>query len=228
MLDELDVAVATARADRGRPGGPAARQLRRLGAAVDRARDRAALPRGAPERRDRAARALDRRAAAGADRRRSVDVGLVRPPVEPDDALAHRARAARADGRGDPGRPSARAAARGSRCGGWPPSRWCCSRASRRPGFHDLLTGRLAATGTLPAGRPVRAGDADDHRPRRGRDRRLARARPRSPGWRSTGVTYRPLAGAPDTELLAVDARRRRLAAGRGVRRRRPRTRRAL
>jgi DNA-binding transcriptional LysR family regulator len=71
------------------------------------------------------------------------------------------------------------------------------------PGFHDLLTGRLAATGTSPqvvqyapemltiiglvaAGigvSPVPASVA-----------RLA----------LDGVTYRPLAGAPDTELVAV------------------------
>src|SRR5262249_42570588 len=71
------------------------------------------------------------------------------------------------------------------------------------PGFHDLLTGRIAATGTSPhvvqyapemttiiglvaAGiglSPVPASVA-----RLGLD----------------GVTYRPLIGAPDTELLAV------------------------
>ena len=77
------------------------------------------------------------------------------------------------------------------------------------PGFHDLLTGRLAATGTVPrvvqdapetitiiglvaAGigvSPVAASVADLALP---------------------GVVYRPLAGAPDTELVVVRARRRR------------------
>ena len=72
------------------------------------------------------------------------------------------------------------------------------------PGFHDLLTGRLAATRHVTPRGPVRAGDADDHRPGGGRDRASPRSRLGRRGLGLEGVTYRPLVGAPATELLAV------------------------
>ncbi|MGH2870224.1 MAG: LysR substrate-binding domain-containing protein [Solirubrobacteraceae bacterium] len=131
-----------------------------------------------------------------------VDVGLVRPPIDPDHALraevVMRERTVAAIPAGHPLAklrrvPLARLAA----------EPLVLFPREQAPGYHDLLTGRLAATGTSPqvvqyapemltiiglvaAGigvSPVPASVA-----------RLALA----------GVTYRPLVGAPDTELLAL------------------------
>ena len=202
MLAELDVAVATARRiDAGQAG---VLRVNFVGSALLSIvpgivqRFRRARPGVEVELRERSTVEQLRALSAGV-----VDVGLVRPPIEPDDALRDRGRDARAHRRGD-----ARPATRSPRCGG---SR--CARLAaeplvlfprdQAPGFHDLLTGRLAATGTSPhvvqyapemltiiglvaAGigvSPVPASVAQ-----------LA----------LDGVTYRPLGGAPDTELVAV------------------------
>jgi DNA-binding transcriptional LysR family regulator len=131
-----------------------------------------------------------------------MDVGLIRPPIEPDDALhtevVMRERTVAAIPAGHP-------LARLTRV---PLKRLAAEPLvlfprEQAPGFHDLLTGRLAATGTSPhvvqyapemltiiglvaAGigvSPVPASVA-----------RLG----------LEGVTYRPLVGAPATELVAV------------------------
>ncbi len=131
-----------------------------------------------------------------------IDVGLVRPPIDPDDAL--RAEVVMREPT-VAAIPAAHALAKLR----WVPLARLAAEPlvlfprAQAPGFHDLLTGRLAATGTSPkvaqyapemmtiiglvaAGigvSPVPASVA-----------RLA----------LDGVTYRPLRGAPDTELLAV------------------------
>ena len=131
-----------------------------------------------------------------------IDVGLVRPPIDVDESLATevvmRERTVAAI-------PSEHPLAKRSRIslrslGAEPLVLFPRDQA---PGFHDLLTGRLAATGRLPhvvqyapemttiiglvaAGiglSPVPASVA---------------------GLGLEGVTYRPLTGAPDTELVAV------------------------
>jgi DNA-binding transcriptional LysR family regulator len=131
-----------------------------------------------------------------------VDVGLVRPPIDPDDALraevVMRERTVAAIPAGHPLAKLRRVPL--GRLAGEPLVLFPREQA---PGYHDLLTGRLAATGTSPqvvqyapemltiiglvaAGigvSPVPASVA-----RLGLD----------------GVTYRPLVGAPDTELLAL------------------------
>jgi len=131
-----------------------------------------------------------------------VDVGLVRPPIDRDDALraevVMRERTIAAIPAADPLAKLRRVPLR--RLAAEPLVLFPREQA---PGYHDLLTGRLAATGTSPqvvqyapemltiiglvaAGigvSPVPASVA-----------RLA----------LDGVTYRPLSGAPDTELLAV------------------------
>lgn len=131
-----------------------------------------------------------------------MDVGLVRPPIEDDDALTTevvmRERTVAALPAGHPLAKLSRVPLR--RLAAEPLVLFTRDQA---PGFHDLLTSRLAATGTSPrvvqyapemltiiglvaAGigvSPVPASVA-----------RLA----------LDGVTYRPLVGAPDTQLLAV------------------------
>jgi len=131
-----------------------------------------------------------------------MDVGLVRPPIEPDDALhtevVMRERTVAAIPAGHPLARLARVPLK--RLAAEPLVLFPREQA---PGFHDLLTGRLAATGTSPhvvqyapemltiiglvaAGigvSPVPASVA-----------RLG----------LEGVTYRPLVGAPATELVAV------------------------
>ncbi len=131
-----------------------------------------------------------------------VDVGLVRPPIESDDALhtevVMRERTVAAIPAGHPLARLARVPLK--RLAAEPLVLFPREQA---PGFHDLLTGRLAATGTSPhvvqyapemltiiglvaAGigvSPVPASVA-----------RLG----------LEGVTYRPLVGAPATELVAV------------------------
>ena len=131
-----------------------------------------------------------------------IDVGLVRPPIDPDDALATevvmRERTVAAIPSDHPLAKRARIPLR--RLAAEPLVLFPREQA---PGFHDLLTGRLAATGSSPrvvqyapemttiiglvaAGiglSPVPASVA---------------------GLGLEGVTYRPLTGAPATELLAV------------------------
>ena len=92
---------------------------------------------------------------------------------------------------------------------------------AQAPGYHDQLIGRLAATGTTPARRPVRPGDDDDHRAGGRRHRRLAGAGlggapgPRRRHLPAAGRCARHRAGG-------AHAGGRGLAAGRGVRGRRP------
>ncbi len=131
-----------------------------------------------------------------------VDVGLVRPPVDADADLhtevVMRERTVAAIPSGHPLAALRRVPLR--RLASEPLVLFPREQA---PGFHDLLTSRLAATGTSPqvvqyapemltiiglvaAGigvSPVPASVA---------------------GLGLDGVTYRPLSGAPDTELLAV------------------------
>ncbi len=201
MLAELDVAVATAR--RLETGQAGLLRVSFVGSAllsivpgiVQRFR------RGRPlveiELRERSTVEQLRALSAGV-----VDVGLVRPPVDAGADLftevVMRERTVAAIPVGHPLAALRRV-----------PLRRLAAEAlvlfprEQAPGFHDLLTGRLAATGTSPqvvqyapemltiiglvaAGigvSPVPASVA-----RLGLD----------------GVTYRPLSGAPDTELLAV------------------------
>jgi DNA-binding transcriptional LysR family regulator len=131
-----------------------------------------------------------------------IDVGLVRPPIQADDQLrtevVMRERTIAAIPAGHPLARMRRIPLR--RLAAEPLVLFPREQA---PGFHDLLTGRLAATGTSPqvvqyapemltiiglvatgiGVSPVPASVAH-----------LA----------LDGVTYRPLSGAPDTELLAV------------------------
>ena len=186
MLGELDVAVATARRiDTGQAG---LLRVNFVGSALLSIvpgivqRFRRGRPEVEIELRERSTVDQLRALSAGV-----VDVGLVRPPVQTEHGPAHRGGDARAHGGRHP-RPATRwRSCAGCPCAGWPPSRWCCFRAQQAPGFHDLLTSRLAATGTLAPRRPVRAGDADDHRAGRRRDRRLPGAGLGRRGWRSTG-----------------------------------------
>lgn len=201
MLSELDVAVATARRiDTGQSGllrvsfvGSALLSI--VPGAVQ--RFRAARPNVEIVLRERSTAEQLRALAAGV-----VDVGLVRPPIDADDRLhaelVMRERTIAAI-------PVDHELATLRRI----PLRRLAAEPlvlfprEQAPGFHDLLTGRLAATGTSPhvvqhapemltiiglvaAGigvSPVPASVA-----------RLA----------LDGVTYRSLSGAPDTELLAL------------------------
>ena len=201
MLAELEVAVATVR--RIETGQAGLLRVSFVGSALLSIvpgivqRFRRGRPSVELELRERSTVEQLRALAAGV-----VDVGLVRPPIEAEDALRaqvvlrERTVAAIPDGH-----PLARLRR-------IPLRRFAAEPIvlfprQQAPGFHDLLTARLAATGTTPhvvqyapemltiiglvaAGigvSPVPASVA-----------RLA----------LDGVTYRPLSGAPDTELLAV------------------------
>jgi DNA-binding transcriptional LysR family regulator len=201
MLSELEVAVSTAqRIDTGQSGllrvtfvGSALLSI--VPGAVQ--RFRSARPDVEIELRERPTVDQLRTLNAGV-----VDLGLVRPPIEPDDRLrtelVMRERTIAAIPASHPLAALRRIPLR--RLAAEPlvlfPRR-------QAPGFHDLLIGRMAATGTTPyviqyapemltiiglvaAGVGVSPVPASVSR--------LAVA----------GVTYRPLSGAPDTELLAV------------------------
>ncbi|MGH2876498.1 MAG: LysR substrate-binding domain-containing protein, partial [Solirubrobacteraceae bacterium] len=201
MLAELDRAVATARAiDSGQAGvlrigfvGSALHSI--LPAAVQ--RFRRARPQVEVDLRERSTVEGLRALATGA-----VDIALVRPPIEPDPALrvevVLRERTIAV-------LPADHALAALRRV----PLRRLAAEPlvlfprAQAPGFHDLLIGRLAATGVSP---------------------RVVQYAPEmitivglvaagigvSPVPASVehlgldGVTYRPLTGAPDTELVAV------------------------
>ena len=201
MLDELDVAVATVR--RIETGQAGLLRVNFVGSAL------LSIVPGIIQRfrRGRPSVEIELRERSTLEQLRAlnggiVDVGLVRPPIDPDDGLATevvmRERTVAAI-------PSDHPLAQRARI----PLRRLATEPlvlfprEQAPGFHDLLTGRIAATGTSPhvvqyapemttiiglvaAGiglSPVPASVA-----RLGLD----------------GVTYRPLIGAPDTELLAV------------------------
>jgi DNA-binding transcriptional LysR family regulator len=201
MLAELDVAVSTARAiDAGqagvlRVGFVGSALLSIVPAAVQ--RFRRSRPDVEIELRERSTVEALRSLGTGV-----VDVGLVRPPIEADDTL--RAEVVMRE-RTIAAIPAGHELAQLRRI---PLRRLAAAPLvlfprRQAPGFHDLLIGRLAATGTSPhvvqyapemltiiglvaAGigvSPVPASVAH-----------LA----------LDGVTYRPLSGAPDTELVAV------------------------
>lgn len=201
MLGELEAAVATARrVDAGQAG---LLRVSFVGSALLSIvpgiiqRFRRGRPEVEIELRERSTLAQLRALSVGV-----VDVGLVRPPIEPDDALhtevVMRERTVAAIPAGHPLARLARVPLK--RLAAEPLVLFPREQA---PGFHDLLTGRLAATGTSPhvvqyapemltiiglvaAGigvSPVPASVA-----------RLG----------LEGVTYRPLVGAPATELVAV------------------------
>ncbi len=201
MLDELDVAVATAR--RIETGQAGLLRVNFVGSALLSIvpgiiqRFRRGRPSVEIELRERSTLEQLRALAGGL-----VDVGLVRPPIDTDDVLAAevvmRERTVAAIPSGHPLARRTRVSLRSLAA-----EPLVLFPREQAPGFHDLLTGRLAATGTSPhvvqyapemttiiglvaAGigvSPVPASVA-----RLGLD----------------GVTYRPLTGAPDTELLAV------------------------
>ncbi len=201
MLDELEVAVATVR--RIETGQAGLLRVNFVGSAL-----LSIVPgiiqsfrRGRPsveiELRERPTLEQLRALAAGL-----LDVGLVRPPIDADESLVTevvmRERTVAAIPSDHPLAKRSRISLRS--LAGEPLVLFPREQA---PGFHDLLTGRLAATGRSPhvvqyapemttiiglvaAGiglSPVPASVA-----------RLG----------LEGVTYRPLTGAPDTELLAV------------------------
>jgi DNA-binding transcriptional LysR family regulator len=201
MLGELEAAVATARrVDAGQAG---LLRVSFVGSALLSIvpgiiqRFRRGRPEVEIELRERSTLAQLRALSVGV-----MDVGLVRPPIEPDDALhtevVMRERTVAAIPAGHPLARLARVPLK--RLAAEPLVLFPREQA---PGFHDLLTGRLAATGTSPhvvqyapemltiiglvaAGigvSPVPASVA-----------RLG----------LEGVTYRPLVGAPATELVAV------------------------
>lgn len=201
MLDELDVAVATVR--RIETGQAGLLRVNFVGSALLSIvpgiiqRFRRGRPRVEIELRERSTREQLRALNAGL-----VDVGLVRPPIDADEALSAevvmRERTVAAIPSGHPLAQRTRISLRSLAA-----EPLVLFPREQAPGFHDLLTGRLAATGSSPhvvqyapemttivglvaAGiglSPVPASVA-----RLGLD----------------GVTYRPLTGAPDTELLAV------------------------
>jgi DNA-binding transcriptional LysR family regulator len=131
-----------------------------------------------------------------------ADIGLVRPPVEPDPELVTelvlRERTVAALPAGHPLAALRRVPLR--RLAAEPLVLFPREQA---PGYHDLLTGRLAATGTVP--RVVQ--DAPETITIIGL---VAAGIGVSPVAASVanlalpGVVYRPLAGAPDTELVVV------------------------
>lgn len=201
MLGELDVAVSTARAiGAGQAGvlrigfvGSALSSI--VPAAVQ--RFRRARPDVEVQLRERSTVQALRALASG-----ELDVGLVRPPIEPDDTMlvefvmrertiaaipaGHELAALRRI-------PLARLAAQPL----------VLFPRGQAPGFHDLLIGRMAATGRTPhvvQYAPemltiiglVAAGIGVSPVPESVAHVALA------------GVAYRPLTGAPDTELVAV------------------------
>ncbi len=131
-----------------------------------------------------------------------IDVGLVRPPIEADETLhtevVRRERTVAALPEGHPLAALRRVPLR--RLASEPlvlfPRR-------QAPGYHDLLIGRLAATGTTP--------HVAQYAPEMMTIIGLVAAGigvspvPASVAHLAIdGVTYRPLSGAPDTELVAV------------------------
>jgi DNA-binding transcriptional LysR family regulator len=201
MLDELDVAVATVK--RIETGQAGLLRVSFVGSALLSIVPgiiqsfRRARPSVEIELRERST--LDQlRALAGG----LLDVGLVRPPIDADESLAAevvmRERTVAAIPSGHPLAQRSRISLRSLAA-----EPLVLFPRDQAPGFHDLLTGRLAATGRSPhvvqyapemttiiglvaAGiglSPVPASVA-----------RLG----------LEGVTYRPLTGAPATELLAV------------------------
>jgi DNA-binding transcriptional LysR family regulator len=201
MLDELDVAVATVR--RIGTGQAGLLRVNFVGSAL-----LSIVPgiiqsfrRGRPdveiELRERSTLEQLRALAGGL-----IDVGLVRPPIDADEALVAevvmRERTVAAIPSEHPLAKRTRISLRSLAA-----EPLVLFPREQAPGFHDLLTGRLAATGRSPhvvqyapemttiiglvaAGiglSPVPASVA---------------------GLGLEGVTYRPLTGAPDTELLAV------------------------
>jgi DNA-binding transcriptional LysR family regulator len=201
MLAELDVAASTARAiDAGQAG---VLRINFVGSALlsivpgTVQRFRRSRPGVEVEVRERSTAEQLRALGSGV-----VDVALVRPPIEPDPALrtemVMRERTIAAIPEGNPLAALRRVPLR--RLAGEPLVLFPRPQA---PGYHDLLIGRLAATGVTPhvvqyapemltiiglvaAGigvSPVPASVA---------------------GLTLPGVEYRPLIGAPDTELVAV------------------------
>jgi DNA-binding transcriptional LysR family regulator len=201
MLDELDVAVATVR--RIESGQAGLLRVNFVGSAL------LSIVPGIIQsfRRGRPNVEIELRERSTLDQLRALvggllDVGLVRPPIDVDESLATevvmRERTVAAI-------PSEHPLAKRSRISlrSLAAEPLVLFPREQAPGFHDLLTGRLAATGRSPhvvqyapemttiiglvaAGiglSPVPASVA-----------RLG----------LEGVTYRPLTGAPDTELLAV------------------------
>jgi DNA-binding transcriptional LysR family regulator len=201
MLSELDVAVSTARRiDTGQVG---VLRVTFVGSALFSIvpgtvqRFRRARPDVEIELRERSTVEQLRALNAGV-----VDLALVRPPIEPDDRLrterVMRERTVAAI-------PAAHALADLRRI----PLRRLAAEPLvlfprvQAPGFHDLLTGRMAATGisphvvqyapeTLTIIGLVAAGIGVSPVPASVAHLAL------------DGVTYRPLSGAPDAELLAV------------------------
>ena len=200
-LAELDVAVSTARAiDAGsagvlRVGFVGSALLSTVPAAVQ--RFRRARPGVEIELRERSTVEALRALGTGV-----VDVALVRPPIEPDESVATelvvRERTIAAI-------PEDSELARLRRI---PLQRLAAQPLvlfprSQAPGFHDLLIGRLAATGTPP--------HVVQYAPEMLTIIGLVAAGigvslvPASFAHLALdGVTYRPLTGAPDTELVAV------------------------
>ncbi len=201
MLEELDVAVSTVR--RIETGQAGLLRINFVGSALLSIvpgivqRFRRARPRVEIELRERSTVEQLRALTAGV-----VDLGLVRPPIEPDDALVTevvlRERTVAAMASGHP-------LAKLSRV----PMRRMASEPlvlfprDQAPGFHDLLTGRLAATGTSP--------HVVQYAPEMLTIIGLVAAGigvspvPASLSHLALdGVTYRPLIGAPASELLAV------------------------
>jgi DNA-binding transcriptional LysR family regulator len=151
----------------------------------------------------------------------TIDVGLVRPPMEPDAALRTelvlRERTIAAVPAGHPLARLRRIPLR--RLAAEPLVLFPRSQA---PGFHDLLIGELAAAGGSPS--------VAQYAPETTTIVGLVAAGigvslvPASVAHLGLdGVVYRPLAGAPDTELIAVRrAHDRRVHRGRACRRARP------
>ncbi|MFZ0091619.1 MAG: LysR substrate-binding domain-containing protein [Solirubrobacteraceae bacterium] len=200
-LAELDVAVATARAiDSGQTGvlrigfvGSALLSI--VPATVQ--RFRRARPGVEVELRERSTVEALRALGAGV-----IDIALVRPPIEPDDSwrtetvLRERTVAAIPAGH-------ALAALRRVPLRRLAAEPLVLFPRDQAPGFHDLLTGRLAATGTSP--------HVAQYAPEMLTIIGLVAAGigvspvPASVAHLALdGVTYRPLSGAPDTELHAV------------------------
>src|ERR1700733_8777503 len=201
MLDELDVAVATVR--RIGTGQAGLLRVNFVGSSL-----LSLVPgiiqsfrRGRPdveiELRERSTLEQLRALAGGL-----LDVGLVRPPIDADEALVAevvmRERTVAAI-------PSEHALAKRTRISlrSLAAEPLVLFPREQAPGFHDLLTGRLAATGTVP--RVVQ--DAPETITIIGL---VAAGIGVSPVPASVanlalpGVVYRPLAGAPDTELVIV------------------------
>jgi DNA-binding transcriptional LysR family regulator len=201
MLAELDVAVSTARAiDAGqagvlRVGFVGSALLSIVPAAVQ--RFRRARPDVEIELRERSTVEALRSLGTGV-----VDVGLVRPPIEADDTLraeiVMRERTIAAIPAGHE-----LAALRRIPLGRLAAAPLVLFPRRQAPGFHDLLIGRLAATGTSP--------HVVQYAPEMLTIIGLVAAGigvslvPASVAHLALdGVTYRPLSGAPDTELVAV------------------------